>query len=65
MENPVSEFNLLESLIVKQLEKYKQAIIDNKELEDVKVIYTCIKELRKQLMEFETTYMNKVQTQTN
>jgi len=47
MEKSLLDLNKLQSLINEEYFKYNHAIMDNKELADVKLIYLRFKELQK------------------
>jgi hypothetical protein len=49
MEKSLSNLNRLQTLLSNEYINYKQAIMQNKELAEVKTIYVNIKELQKEI----------------
>ena len=63
MEKSLSELSLLQSQINDELAKYKQGIMEDKSLEDVKIIYLNIKALQRELNHVSDIIHKKIEEQ--
>jgi hypothetical protein len=65
MEKSLSDLSILQSQINEELARYKQAILENQKLADVKIIYVRIKELQKELNQVSDRIHKKIEEQNS
>ena len=65
MEESLSHLDTLQILIHEEYTKYRQAIADDKQFAYVKVIYSRIKELQKQIDELTNSILVNLETKNS
>ena len=65
MEESLSELNKLQILIHEEYTNYRQAIKDDKEFAHVKIIYSRIKELQKEINELADSILVNLETKNS